>query len=86
MNRHTFILMGTIAALLAAGACEEGSSVSDGTRPLASAEATPLDPNAIKVATGGTPEVAGNVVKVNFPRTDQPVQIDGWKNVPPSTT
>jgi hypothetical protein len=32
---------------------------------------------------GGTAEVTGKVVKVNFPRTDVPVQIDGWSNVPP---
>jgi hypothetical protein len=78
--------MGTIAALLGAGACGKGSSVADETGPLASAEAppaAPLDANAIKAATGGTPEVAGNVVKANFPRTDTPVQIDGWQNVPP---
>jgi hypothetical protein len=44
----------------------------------------PLDPAAVKAATGGgNPEVTGNVVKMNFPRTDIPVQIDGWSNVPP---
>jgi hypothetical protein len=32
---------------------------------------------------GGTMETSGKVVKVNFPRTDVPIQIDGWRHVPP---
>jgi hypothetical protein len=53
--------------------------------PVAVAAApAPLDPAAVKEATGGgSAEVIGNVVKMNFPRTDTPVQIDGWSNVPP---
>jgi hypothetical protein len=45
--------------------------------------ASPLDPQVITMITGGSPEVSGNVVKVSFPRTDVPVQIDGWSDVPP---
>jgi hypothetical protein len=49
-----------------------------------SASAAPtLDAAAITKITGGTPEVSGNVVKVNFPRKDVPIQIDGWNSVPP---
>ena len=33
-------------------------------------------------ATGGKPEVSDGVVKVSFPRTDVPVEIDGWKMPP----
>jgi hypothetical protein len=44
---------------------------------------SPLDPRAITAITGGSPEVSGNAVKVSFPRTDVPMQIDGWSDVPP---
>jgi hypothetical protein len=64
-------------SLEATGAPAEARAAADA--PAASA----LDPNAITSVTGGTPEVSGNVVKVNFPRKDVPVQIDGWSNVPP---
>jgi hypothetical protein len=47
------------------------------------ASAAVVDPSSITAVTGGKPEVSGNVVKVNFPRTDTPVQIDGWSKVPP---
>jgi hypothetical protein len=42
-----------------------------------------IDPTAVAMATGGTPEVSGPVVKVSFPRADMPISIDGWDNVPP---
>jgi hypothetical protein len=49
-----------------------------------SASAAPaLDAAAITKITGGNPEVSGNVVKVNFPRKDVPIQIDRWNGVPP---
>jgi Domain of Unknown Function (DUF1259) len=51
---------------------------------LPGAAAPPLEPSSVTAATGGgTAEFAGKVVKVSFPRTDTPVQIDGWSNVPP---
>src|SRR5215831_8431738 len=42
-----------------------------------------IDPAAVQMATGGTPQVLGNVVRVNFPRADIPVTVDGWTNFPP---
>ncbi len=43
----------------------------------------PIDPAAVASATGGKPEVSDKVVKVSFPRSDLPVSIDGFNNVPP---
>jgi hypothetical protein len=72
-----------VLLLLACGSREVPGAAAD-AGPAAEASTAPaLDPNAIGAATGGTPEVSGNVVKVNFPRKDVPVQIDGWSNVPP---
>jgi hypothetical protein len=69
------------AAFLACGA---RSSTDDAARGIgAVASAALIDPSAITAVTGGKPEVSGNVVKINFPRTDVPVQIDGWNSVPP---
>jgi hypothetical protein len=60
------------------------ANVGAGTGAAAEASVAPvLDPSAITAITGGTPEVSGNVVKVNFPRKDVPIQIDGWNDVPP---
>jgi hypothetical protein len=57
------------------------TSVAGATSPPAGAA---LDANAIAAATGGgTAETSGAVVKVSFPRTDVPIQIDGWSHVPP---
>jgi hypothetical protein len=42
-----------------------------------------IDPVAVQAATGATPQVTGSVVKVTFPRTDIPVTVDGWSNLPP---
>ena len=41
-----------------------------------------LDPKAIEAATGLTPEVTGDVVKVSHPRADVKVEIDGWATPP----
>jgi hypothetical protein len=48
-----------------------------------SSKAKPIDPNTVATITGGKPETADNTVKVSFPRTDIPVEVDGWANVPP---
>lgn len=37
-----------------------------------------LDPAVIETTTGGKPEIAGEVIKVSFPRDDVKVEIDGW--------
>src|SRR5512143_58913 len=43
----------------------------------------PIDPARVESATGAKAESAEGVVKVSFPRTDVPVEIDGIPNVPP---
>jgi hypothetical protein len=71
-------------ALLSGCSSREATGVASEAGPGAQAPtASALDPNAITAVTGGTPEVSGNVVKVNFPRKDVPIEIDGWSNVPP---
>jgi hypothetical protein len=42
-----------------------------------------VDAAQVATLTGAKPELAGLVVKVSFPRTDVPVEVDGWKNLPP---
>lgn len=42
----------------------------------------PLSESAVADATGGKPESSDGVVKVSFPRSDVPVQVDGWKMPP----
>jgi hypothetical protein len=51
--------------------------------PVAPSEAKPLDLASIGAVTGAKPETSEKVVKVSFPRSDLPVTIDGWANVPP---
>ncbi|APR82586.1 Hypothetical protein A7982_07935 [Minicystis rosea] len=41
-----------------------------------------LDPKAIEAATGRTPEVVDDVVKVSYPRDEVKVEIDGWPAPP----
>lgn len=41
-----------------------------------------LDPNRIGTLVGGKAEQAGRSVKVSFPRSDVPVEVDGWKMPP----
>lgn len=50
--------------------------------PSAPVVVKPLDANAVATATGGTPEVAGEVVKVSFPRKDLGVTVDGYAMAP----
>jgi hypothetical protein len=42
----------------------------------------PISEAAVAEATGGKPESTGDVIKVSFPRTDVPVQVDAWKMPP----
>jgi hypothetical protein len=74
------------AALYTVAACtdqEAPSGSSDGGAAAAMPADPSLDANAITAITGGKPEVSGNVTKINFPRTDVSIEVDGWKNVPP---
>jgi hypothetical protein len=41
-----------------------------------------LDAKQIEAATGGTPEISEQVVKVSFPRADVKVDVDGWAMPP----
>jgi hypothetical protein len=41
-----------------------------------------LSESAVANATGGKPESSDGTLKVSFPRTDVPVQVDGWKMPP----
>ncbi len=42
----------------------------------------PINQDAVAAATGAKPELADPVVKVTFPRTDVPVEVDGSKLAP----
>jgi len=42
-----------------------------------------IDAAQVATITGAKPELAGAVVRVSFPRTDVPVEVDGWKAMPP---
>jgi len=48
-----------------------------------SSNAKAIDANVVASLTGGKPEQSEGAVKVSFPRTDVPVEVDGWNNVPP---
>lgn len=45
-------------------------------------KSAPIDEAAVASATGGKPESADGTVKVSFPRTDVPVEVDGAKLAP----
>jgi hypothetical protein len=62
------------------------NTTSSAATPSQAATAPPkstLDANAIAQITGAKADVAGNVVKVGFPRNDVPVDVDGWQKMPP---
>ena len=47
-------------------------------------QAKPIDAAAVERITGGKPETAPDgVVKVSWPRTDVPIEVDGVANLPP---
>jgi hypothetical protein len=48
----------------------------------AGAKSPPIDESAVALATDGKPESVDGVVKVSFPRTDVPVEVDGAKLAP----
>lgn len=50
--------------------------------PTTSTAAASLDPNRVGALLGGKGEAAGRSVKVSFPRTEVPVEVDGW-TMPP---
>jgi hypothetical protein len=50
---------------------------------VAAPPAAPIDPARIASLTGGKPESTETTVKVSFPRDDLPVDVDGWKKMPP---
>jgi hypothetical protein len=82
------LLLGIVASGCAASAtppasAPAGSPATKTAGDPPSQNAKPIDPAAVASATGGKPEVSDKVVKVSFPRTDVPVTIDGWNNVPP---
>lgn len=43
----------------------------------------PIEPGRVAGITGGKPDTADNTVKVSFPREDLPIEVDGWKKMPP---
>ncbi|HLK38174.1 MAG TPA: DUF1259 domain-containing protein [Polyangiaceae bacterium] len=51
--------------------------------PAATPPAAPIDPARVASITGGKPEAAENTAKVSFPRDDIPIEVDGWKKMPP---
>ena len=52
--------------------------------PAASkASGNALDANAIATITGLKPEASDATLKVSQPRTDVPIEVDGWANMPP---
>jgi hypothetical protein len=85
-----------VAALLALAACNNAgpapepahdvrvvSGNPEGSgRPVASAAPAGVDAATVEAATGLKPEVADDVAKVSYPRTDVKVEVDGW-SMPP---
>ena len=66
-------------------AWEPGTAAREATLsdPPVAANSPPIDPAKVAAATGGKPEVSGDVVKVSFPRGDVAVEVDGWAGMPP---
>jgi hypothetical protein len=59
------------------------SASSAAPAPIAAAPAAPIDPGRVASITGGKPEAVENTAKVSFPRDDLPIEVDGWKKMPP---
>jgi hypothetical protein len=85
----TAILM-TAGAVLLLGCGGPNAATAPAASPTAAqvqnpapTPAKPIDAGVIATVTGGKPESSEGAVKVSFPRTDVPVEIDGWTNVPP---
>jgi hypothetical protein len=83
MKHVTFLVLAA-----ACGASHPGGTVvpTASAAPVASAapaaKPVPLDPAAVASATGATPDATDGVLKVSFPRTDVPVEVDGAKLAP----
>lgn len=91
------IAMLVCCACLVALGCDEGAPPSaeppTSARPIAPGSGSPsaqpppgpaatIDPAAVEAATGIKPEVAENVVKVSYSRSDVKVEVDGWAMPP----
>ena len=50
--------------------------------PSTAPKSPPLDQSAVANATGGKPELSEGALKVSFPRTDVPVEVDGARLAP----
>jgi len=84
--KKTLVALVGAAALLGACAGEPPpkTPASPATPPSGTAaNPKPIDQETVGSITGATPEVSEAVVKVSFPRTDIPVEVDGWSNIPP---
>ena len=89
MNRS--IMSMTCAALVAACGGQNASGPPPTSPTAAQVPSAPppgastktIDANLVATITGAKPEQAEGAVKVSFPRTDVPVDVDGWANVPP---
>jgi hypothetical protein len=67
----------------AANAAPASTGASNPMPAAGTAPKTPIDAARVGAATGGKPEVSGDVVKVSFPRGDVHVDVDGWNKMPP---
>jgi hypothetical protein len=72
-------------ALIAGCAPAQGANGTASAAGMAASKssAQPIDQALVGTLTGAKPEVSGSVVKVSFPRTDVPVEVDGWASMPP---
>lgn len=73
---------GAEAPARAPAASPSAAQVPSATPSAAHAAPKAIDPSVVVALTGGKPEQSENAVKVSFPRTDVPVEVDGWTNVP----
>jgi hypothetical protein len=81
----TRLALVVVSLLLSSWAIARGATVTAplGDMPASSDATKPIDPAIVAAATGAKPEVSANTVKVSFPRTDIPVEVDGWAKMPP---
>ena len=87
MNTAMSIAVGAVLlAGCAAGNATSAPAASPTAAQVATATATPakpVDASVVGSLTGGKPETSEGAVKVSFPRTDVPVEVDGWAGMPP---
>jgi hypothetical protein len=70
-------------AVLASSASAVASKPSPAPPSAAVLPAPPIDAARVASITGAKSDVAENVVKVSFPREDLPIEVEGWKKMPP---